>query len=129
MSYNIISSFERNYPGFYKDAIDFQILNTFDLIATLKDGTRILYDDFDKTFRFLRDEGELTELECRKKFGKKLSKLLYRKGITQKELAEMIGIKPAQLNRYILGMNTPGFYIVSKIAKALDCSIDEFTYY
>lgn len=125
----LVKSFHRNFSAFSDEIVDFQKLNAFDLLVTLKDGTRILYDDFEKTARILRNEGESTELECRKKFGEKLSKLLSRKGMTQKELAEMIDVKPAQLNRYILGYTTPGFYIVSKIAKALDCSIDEFTYY
>lgn len=129
MEYDIIWSFEQNYPRLHNEVVDFQILNRFDLIAIYEDGSKLLYDDFEKTIRILRDEDDLTESECRRKFGEKLRKLLYRKGITQIELAQMIGVKPAQLSGYILGKNTPGFFMVTKIAKALNCSVDEFTHY
>ena len=70
----------------------------------------------------------MTEDMCRKEFGRRLEKLMHRKGFTQETLAEQIGINRVILSGYITGKHTPSFYTVCKIAKALECSTEEFKY-
>src|SRR3989338_8374224 len=45
-------------------------------------------------------------------------------GSTQKELAEKVGIHPAQLARYELGLSTPSLGVLIKLAKYCEVSID-----
>lgn len=45
--------------------------------------------------------------------------------ITQKELAQQIGVEPATISKYESGMNEPNIKNLKAIAQALDTSIDE----
>ena len=55
--------------------------------------------------------------------------MMYIKGITQSELSNCTDIPQYLISDYIRGKRTPSFYNVDKIAKALDCSVDELRYY
>lgn len=44
--------------------------------------------------------------------------------LTQKELADKIGMHEANYRRYELGTRTPTVEILSKIADVFDCSVD-----
>lgn len=45
-------------------------------------------------------------------------------GLTQKELAEKVGVHPAQLARYELGLSTPSIGVLIRLAKYCEVSID-----
>jgi transcriptional regulator with XRE-family HTH domain len=53
---------------------------------------------------------------------------MYLKGVNQQYLSDATGITAVTLSNYMRGKVTPNFYNVDKIAKALDCSIEEFRY-
>lgn len=125
----MIENFKVQFPYVYNDMEHCYAIGDWEMVVQLSDGRAILYDDLDKTIRNLpRDRYRMSEDESRSEFGFRLSKLMYRKGITQMELAERAGLTQAQLSKYITGKTTPSFYTVDKIAKALDCSIDTFRY-
>lgn len=44
--------------------------------------------------------------------------------LTQKELAEKVGVHPAQLARYELGLSTPSLGVLIRLAKYCEVSID-----
>ena len=48
-----------------------------------------------------------------------------RKGITQSELAEKIGINSIMISRYEVGTATPKIDVIKKIAEVLGVTIDE----
>jgi transcriptional regulator with XRE-family HTH domain len=60
----------------------------------------------------------------KRKIGKKISELRNEKGISQKELAELTGMKQQNIARIELGQCSTGIDILSKIAAAFDCNID-----
>ena len=129
MSNRLMNNFKRYYPGFYEETIEIREKIFYEIIAELKDGCRILYDDLEHTFRILpKDCNNMTEEECKLEFGKSLYKIMLRKNITEKKLSEMTGISQPRLSNYISGKTSPSFYKVDKIAKALNCSIDELRY-
>lgn len=100
-----------------------------DLIVRLDDGTYMLYSDLNNTIRRLpTDSRNMTEEEFRREFRFRVYKILNMRGITQKELAQMAGITEANLSGYLTGKRTPTFYTANKIAKALDCSVEDFIY-
>lgn len=70
----------------------------------------------------------LTKNEFKAIFGKKLSMIMKAKGLTEAELAERTGLTQPQLSDYISGKRIPSYYIIDRIARALDCSTDEFRY-
>ena len=57
-------------------------------------------------------------------FGRNISVELIRREMTQKQLANQIGIHPESLSRYCTGKREPRISWVYKIAKALGCTID-----
>ncbi|TDO94120.1 helix-turn-helix protein [Halanaerobium saccharolyticum] len=57
-------------------------------------------------------------------FGKNLKKARKNKGFTQKELAEIVGIKRSTIAGYESKDQEPSYKVLKKISDALDCSID-----
>lgn len=49
-----------------------------------------------------------------------------RKHITQKELAEAVGVSPVTISRIESGRNQPSWNLANKIAEYLDCSLNDF---
>lgn len=118
-----------HFPLIAEHAVEFIQDSRTTVIMKLETGESFLYDDYDKTIRKLpADSSEMTESEFRREFLFRLRRIMMLKGVTQTELSEMTGISQPVLNNYLNGKNTPGFYAVDKIAKALKCSTDEFRY-
>lgn len=97
------------------------------LIATLDDGSHVEFDICDKRARYIPnnyidiydDEYYKLEFRC------KLKSIMRCKCISREKLSEMTGISYKQINRYINGQTEPSIYKVMKIARALDCSLDD----
>lgn len=62
----------------------------------------------------------------KKKFNKKLSKLIYAirtdARLTQKQLADMLGISSSTISAWEMARIMPTFYNIARLAKALDLS-------
>lgn len=57
-------------------------------------------------------------------FSERLASILKQQGITQKELARMIGVTEATMSRYIHGERIPRSEIIANIATALHTTSD-----
>ena len=127
---SLISNFELRFPSVTQDVYKYdRTAYSNELIVTFKDGSKILYNDFENTVRYLpADSSNMSEKQFKKEFGYRVKRIMLEKGITQEELSEKTGIAQETLSRYICGKNVPSFYKIDKIAKALDCSVDEFRY-
>lgn len=125
----MIHNYEKMFPSLSNKTVGYIELNDFELLIKLEDGSKIIYDDFNKSYRNVPiDSYDMTEEECKKEFGIRLRKILERKGVSQFELSERTGITPSDICHYVNGKTSPTFYRVDKIAKALGCSVDEFRY-
>ena len=126
----LISNFELRFPNVTQDVRKYDgTTYSNELIVTFKDGSKILYNDFENTVRNLpADSSNMSEKQFRREFGYRVKRIMLEKGVTQDELSEKTGIAQETLSRYICGKNVPSFYKIDKIAKALDCSVDEFRY-
>lgn len=60
--------------------------------------------------------------------GKSVRKIRKMRGITQRELALMINVKPNTLCQYELGKSEISLSILMKIASVLNCSVNDFIY-
>lgn len=58
--------------------------------------------------------------------GEQIKDILDKKGVTQAELAELVGVSEGHLNRIIKGRSNPAFEKVEKIAVALEIPIEAF---
>ncbi len=54
-----------------------------------------------------------------------LKELRKAKGLTMDELAKISGVSRVSINRYELGARVPDIIIASKLAKALECRIED----
>lgn len=124
-----IRNFELHFPQIAKSIVAYTNNGFGELLIKLEDGSSILYDDIDHTIRQLpSNPNKLTKNECAIEFGIRLQKLMNRKHITQCELSECTGIAQPVISNYANGLTLPTFYNIDKIAKALNCSMDEFRY-
>ena len=57
--------------------------------------------------------------------GKKIKELLQKKGMEEKELAAAIGVSQAMITYIIKGLRDTSVTNAVRIAKELDCTIDE----
>ena len=125
----MVSNFELYFPCIAQNMTQYYETDRGELVVKLKNGETLLYDDIDRTIRTLpRNGNSMSEEECLTEFGKRLHKIMYRKGVTQEELSFLTGITQTTISKYITGRACPSFYRVDKIAKALDCSIDDLRY-
>ena len=68
----------------------------------------------------------MTEQEWREEFAHRLQVLSYqKKHYNKKQLAEASGLSEKTIGRYRRGERTPDAISISKIARALDCNVDE----
>lgn len=125
----MFNNFTMRFPFIAEKVAECLGTSEFDITMRLEDGDIFLYDDMDGSIRRLpSDSGSLTKDECNREFGERLLRILRRKCVTQSELSEKTGLTQAQISNYINGRNAPSFYVVDKIAKALNCSIEYFRY-
>lgn len=61
-------------------------------------------------------------------FSEKLSKMRKDKGLTQQQLAAMIGVGIAQVRRYEKGNSSPTLEVIKNIARTLGISADELLF-
>lgn len=125
----LYDNFKLYFPSIEEQVYNVKQTGPFDLTIKLQDDTSVLYCDVNHTIRRLPlSSTNMTEAECRREFGFRLSKILMLKGVTQKELARMTDISQVSLSNYMTGKQSPTFYTVDKIAKALGCSMEDFRY-
>lgn len=72
------------------------------------------------------DDTYMTPQECAKEFGKKLTRMMLIRGVTQKDLAFITGMPQSQISVYMSGTVNPTLHILDKLARGLGCSTDEF---
>ena len=125
----ILENLEKYYPSVARDMVGYREHGTYSVIVISDDGRETLYNDIHKTIRRLPvDKNNMTEEECRREFGYRLRDIMLDKGVSQMELSDRTGIPCPILSGYMNGKNSPSQYKVDKIARALNCSADDFRY-
>ena len=116
-----------HYSDVKKDNIkSYMALNNFDLLIVYKNNVKELFDVYNGYRRYIPYETDaLTEEEHRKEFPRLLNKMIHRKNISQKEFAEKLGITNTMVSRYLSGKSLPGYSLLKKMAKVLDCTVDD----
>lgn len=100
-----------------------------ELTIYFKDGSKALYDGLEDRCRNLpKDSRHMTEEECTEEFAARLRSVMRRRGCSQRELSVRTGFSQSAISKYVTGKTMPGFYSVDRIARALECSVDELRY-
>lgn len=113
------------------EVVEREDIGEFEMVYTLVNGEKYRYDAISSNASHIRprtkDDDNLTEVEWRKEFARKLKRKLYYNGITQHELSQMINISEYTISNYINGKTTANGYVISKIARAIECTTRELT--
>jgi DNA-binding Xre family transcriptional regulator len=96
-----------------------------EIMVTTTDGQRYIYNDSDQGIRRLPDPRDMTEEECLQEFGYRLRNIMRCRSMSQDDLAYATGIQQARISNYMRGKMSPGFFNLDKIARALDCPIED----
>ena len=125
----VYDEFSFNFPSIARQATSYHHISDIELIIKLENGEVFSYENINKSLRILPDSSSLTEEECRREFAIRLKLMMTVKGMNQNALSEATGIQQYLISDYTKGKRLPGFYNLDKIAKALNCSLDELRYY
>ena len=122
--------FKMEFPYIASRVVEYtEYDNLFELVITEDNGARSLFDARDRTIRSLpRDPGNMTDEEFRREFSNRMIKNMRRAGVGQKELSERTGISQSQISKFSTAKRLPKIDAMDKIAKALNCSVDDFRY-
>lgn len=126
---HIYSQFLIHYSYLEKDIDSFEEVNNYQMLLHMNNGSRMIYDGLEDRCRKLpSDSHSMSEKECTAEFAARLRNIMRFKGCSQKELSERTGISQPSISNYAMGKTSPNFYNLDRIAKALDCSVDELRY-
>lgn len=75
-----------------------------------------------------KDDKNLDKDSFRRIFGVLLRRALECSGLTQEELSEKTGIPQPNISDYLYGKHFPSFYQIDKMAKAMNCSVEDLRY-
>lgn len=118
-------------PFIQEEDIDsIEEISEWDLLITFSDGKKVMFDKHTGYHNevFYGNVSELTEEQEKKEFSYRLRSLMGRRGIGQEELADMIGTSQTMISHYVSGRSIPSVMVLRKIAKILNCSMDDFFY-
>lgn len=124
----ILKNFELYFPGDFSKMVNYKIVDEL-LYAELSDGTIVRYDDFRNSIKLVkRVDMDLTEHQSRIELSRRIYNRMRKLGITQYELAAMTGLTEVSISRYMNCKSSPTYFTLSKIAKALNCGLDDLVY-
>lgn len=75
-----------------------------------------------------KDDKNLDKDSFRRIFGVLLRRALECSGLTQEDLSEKTGIPQPNISDYLYGKHFPSFYQIDKMAKAMNCSVEDLRY-
>lgn len=128
MNNSIRKEVEIYFPLLAKKVEYIDKISIGEYIIKTYDGEVYLYDSFNKTYRELPESSSMDEDRFRIEFGRRLKYLMHIKGFTQKDISDLTGLSQPQISSYMTGSTLPSIYIADKLARALNCNIEEFIY-
>lgn len=131
MSNYLYEEFELYFPNIAEKTVAFEEdYESFEVTVKLRNGDHLIFDNLEKSIRRVPNFSmTMNEDVYKKEFGRRLIRIVRRKGLTQKELSDLTGISERTLARYTCGKSIPSLLHVDKIARALNCSVDEFRFF
>ena len=112
-----------------QDILNYKAINPYDLLIEYKDGSKAVFDTFANNWKYIEYENEeLTEEEELYEFKTMLRKMMKRKFINQNDLAKRVGVSQSMISNYMRGYSIPDALMLKKLARALECSTDDFYY-
>ena len=122
--------FEQYYPSIAKNIVDWYPSGRNTIIVVLNDNSKMEYHNVLKSIRNIPniiDRDEFTEDNYQRDFSYNLMNKMVDAGFDQTLLSEKTGISQVSISKYLHRKALPSIYNCEKIARALNCSINELT--
>lgn len=127
---SILESFKNDYIRWYNRMVDWYGNGDYEIVVILDDGSKLIYSQSTGTIRFLKNERvDISEEDWIKDFSMTLKNKVSMSGLTRQDISDITGISKVSISNYMNGKSMPSHYNMLKIAKALNCSVYEFTHY
>ena len=124
-----LRNFSFYHPDLIDDVMEFRVFYYTKVFLQMRNGEVYVYDEeLNSLARMPDDPYDMTEEECRDVFRKALAHIMRMKGVSQDRLSRLTGISQQAISSYICGRRSPTLYVMDKLAKALECSTDDFRY-
>ena len=127
---SILESFKNDYIRWYNRMVDWYGNGDYEIVVILDDGSKLVYSQSTGTMRFLKNERvDISEEDWIKDFSMTLKHKVSMSGLTLQDISDITGISKVSISKYMNGKSIPSHYNMLKIARALNCSVYEFTHY
>lgn len=126
MILNIFEKFEMSYPPIAEQVESWERKGRSSILATLKDGSVIEYNELLDTIRnVVPYDGN--EESWKREFSHRLIVKMEERGFDQTYLAEVSGVSNQSISNYIHRKSIPTGFVIDKLARALRCDPSELT--
>ena len=128
----IVELFKKAHPYLANGIRDWRPRGEYGIRVEMTDGKVYDFHSMSKSIRNVETrpmyhDDVLNEDKWREIFADRLNEYMCTKRITQQALAEYTGLSKGAINNYINGNATPSAYALSKLARALDCTVMDLT--
>lgn len=120
----LLHNIENEYPYIIERIAKVVESEPWEIVLICKDGKILSYWFGDGLIRTVSKDGNLSDEDYVREFGIKLSHLMYRKGMTQTDLAKVLGVTQAMVSKYLTGKTPVTYCQMHKIARALELPIE-----
>lgn len=128
----IFEAFRRKCQSWAEQAVEYRPKHEHSIRVTLDNGDNVDYNIRTDSFKYnsANDKEkigpkDISDSECRNTFAYNLVDRMRTKGFGQASLAEKTGLSTATINKYINKLATPTITNLIRIAKALDCDVED----
>lgn len=98
-----------------------------EIVVQFEDGYRVHYSSHTHCFTPMHDMLDMNEDDWKWQFSMRLLALMSSKRMTQLELAVSTGTSQSAISNYVNGWRIPDAITLSKIVRALGCSVTDLT--
>lgn len=119
----LIRNFKFYNPNLAERIASCEATGPTEIIVTLDNGERVIYDDMDSATEYIRENFD--EYTWRSRFGRRLLRKMQFAGLNRKMLSERSGVSLGSIGNYISGKCIPSLYIAECLANAIGCSVED----
>ena len=119
-----------HHPTISENEIEsYMYISPYDIFIKFINGSKFIYDQSNNYLRpiYFKDNN-LTEEEFKREFSYRLTTYMERHYISQKDMAEKIGVSCVMMNRYCRGLVIPNLHKVQLMAQFLRYPLESFFY-
>lgn len=130
---SVFEELKIHFPHIYNDAIHWYPIGRNHILVRVSDRSEYIFDWENKRVylkkSYSSDGIKFDESAWREQFAKQLRSMMWFKGVLLYDLVERTGISHTTISKYLNAKATPSGTNLELIARALNCTTIELTYF